>query len=147
MIQALSLPSLLSLYFVLTVMALYLIPLCYWQLMVLRGKRMENPDGSADDWHLQRIHYGMAFADLFIAIPVNIAGIILVFISPLWGYYTLALVSFWWLWAGVMATSTSLRFEKPKINLVWFLTFPLGALVGAYYIIWTIVHFEIIYTT
>ncbi len=146
MTQTLSLPSLVNLYFMLAIMALYLIPLCYWQLMVLRGQRMENPDGSVDDWHLQRIHYGMAFADLFIAIPVNIVGIILVFVSPLWGYYTLALVSFWWLWAGVMATSTSLRFEKPKINLVWFLVFPFGALLGTCYIIWTIVHFELIYT-
>ncbi|MCP4074572.1 MAG: hypothetical protein GY744_00115 [Gammaproteobacteria bacterium] len=145
MTQTLSLSSLLSLYFVLTIMALYLIPLSYWQLMVLRGKPMENPDGSVDDWHLQQILYGMAFADLFVAIPVNIIGIILVFINPLWGYYALALVSFWWLWTGVMSTSTSLRFEKPKINLMWFIIFPFGALVGGYYIIWTIIHFKQIF--
>ncbi len=93
-----------------------------------------------------RVLLYMALADLFVAIPVNIIGILLVFVSPLWGYYALALVSFWWLWAGVMTTSTSLRFEKPKINLLWFLTFPFGALVGACYILWTIVHFELIYT-
>lgn len=142
----LSLPSQLSLYLLLAIMVLYLIPLCYWQLMVLRGKRMVNPDGSADDWHQQRSHYGIAFADLFIACPINFAGIILVFVSPLWGFYTLAMVSFWWLWAGVMTTSTSLRFEKPKINLYWIVTFPLGALVGISYIFWTIVHFELIYS-
>ena len=143
----LSLPSQLSLYLLLIIMALYLIPLGYWQLMVLSGKRMGNPDGSADDWHQQRTHYGIAFADLFVACPINIAGIILVFVSPVWGFYSLALVSFWWLWAGVMTTSTSLRFENPKITLNWFVVFPLGALVGASYIIWTIVHFELIYAT
>jgi len=143
--QTLSTPSLLSLYLLLLIMALYLLLLIYWQLMVLRGKPMSNPDGSVDDWHQQRSHYGIAFADLFVACPINIIGIILLFVHPVWGYYILAMVSFWWLWAGVMTTSTSLRFENPKINLKWFLIFPLGAFVGAAYIIWTFVHFESIY--
>ncbi len=39
--------------------------------------------------------------------------IIMVFISPVWSYYALVLVSFWWLWANVMSTATSLRFENP----------------------------------
>jgi len=143
--QTLSTASLLSLYLLLLIMALYLLLLIYWQLMVLRGKSMKNPDGSVDDWHQQRTHYGIAFADLFIACPINITGIILVFVYPVWGYYILAMVSFWWLWAGVMTTSTSLRFEKPEINIKWFLTFPLGVFIGVFYIIWTLVHFELIY--
>lgn len=145
MTHTLSVPSLVSLYLLLATMALYLVPLIYWQLMVLKGRRMHNPDGSADDWNQQRIHYGIAFADLFVACPINIAGIILVFVSPVWGFYSLALVSFWWLWANVMTTSISLRFENPKITMSWFITFPFGALVGMAYIIWTIVHFKQIY--
>ncbi len=116
-----------------------------WQIMILRGKSFKNPDGSVDDWHEQTTHYGIAFADVFLACPANIAGIILVFVSPRWGYYLLALVSFWYVWANIMTTATSLRFHKPKITPMWFITFPLGTLVGLAYIIWTVVHFDAIY--
>ncbi len=113
--------------------------------MVLKGKAMKNPDGSVDDWHEQKTHYGMAFADVFLACPATIVGIVLVFVSPRWGYYLLALVSFWFVWANIMTTATSLRFEKPRINLVWFITFPFGSLLGLAYIVWTLVHFDNIY--
>jgi len=56
---------------------------------------MPNPDGSVDDWHEQKTHYDIALADVFFACPVGIIGIILVFVFPRWGYYLLALVSFW----------------------------------------------------
>lgn len=78
---------------------------------------MLNPDGSVDDWHEQKTHYDIAFADVLLACPAGIAGIILVFVSPRWGYYLLALISFWLLWANIMATSTSLRIEKPSLSL------------------------------
>ena len=106
---------------------------------------MKNPDGSSDSWHEQKILYGIAVADLILACPATIAGIVLVFICPQWGYYLLTLVSFWFVWANIMTTVTSLRFEKPKISLNWFIAFPFGIFLGIAYIIWTIIHFDIIY--
>lgn len=67
------------------------------------------------------------------------------FVTPRLGYYLLALVSFWLVWANIMTTVTSMRFEKPRISLSWFITFPFGALVGLAYVIWAFVHFDIIY--
>lgn len=61
------------------------------------------------------------------------------------GYYILALCGFWFLWANIMTTATSLRFEKPKITFIWFATFPLGSLLGLAYIVWTLVYFDAIY--
>ena len=144
--QELSLLSQVTLYVTLLIMGFLCIVIWDWQIKVLKGKPMKNPDGSFDNWHEQKTHYGIAIADIFLACPLNIVGIILVFVSPRWGYYLLALVSFWWVWANIMTTATSLRFEKPKINLMWFLVFPFGILVGLAYIIWTVVHFDIIYS-
>lgn len=106
---------------------------------------MTNPDGSVDDWHEQKTHFGIAFADVLLACPAGIIGIILVFVSPRWGFYLLALVSFWLLWANIMTTATSLRFEKPKLTFNWWFTFPIGSLVGLAFIIWTVLHFDSIY--
>jgi len=44
-----------------------------------------------------------------------------------------------------MTTVTSVRFEKPKITLNWLVTFPFGSVVGLAYIVWTLIHFDIIY--
>ena len=143
--QELSLFSQIIQYVLLGLIGLYSLLVGGWQIMVLKGKVMKNPDGSSDDWHEQKTHYGIAFADVILACPAGIAGIVLVFVSPRWGNYLLALVSFWFVWANVMTTATSLQFEKPKINLIWFMTFPLGILVGLAYIVWTIVHFDVIY--
>ena len=143
--QELSLISQISLYILLAIIGIICLIVWGWQIRVLKGKAMKNPDGSFDNWREQKTHYGIAFADIFFACPINIAGIVLVFISPRWGYYLLALVSFWFVWANVMTTATSLRFEKPKINLNWFITFPFGILVGMAYIAWTVVHFNTIY--
>ena len=133
------------LYVLLTLMGLISIIVWWWQIMVLKGKAMKNPDGSVDDWHEQKLCYGIAVADIFLACPATIAGIIMVFTSPRWGYYILALVSFWFVWSNVMTTVTSLRFEKRKLALSWFITFPFGSFVGLAYIIWTFIHFDIIY--
>jgi len=137
--------SQISLYLLLTLIGLLTMLIWYWQSMVFKGKAMLNPDGSSDNWHQQKILYGIAFADIFLACPASIIGIILVFVNPGWGYYLLALVSFWLVWANMMTTVTSLRFEKPSMTLNWFFVYPLGIVVGLTYIIWTIVHFEIIY--
>jgi hypothetical protein len=141
----LSIFSQINLYVLLVLMGLFALLVGGWQVMVLQGKAMKNPDGSSDDWHEQKTHYGTAFADVFVACPACIAGIVLVFISPRWGCYLLALVSFWFVWANLMTTVTSLRFEKPKITLNWFVTFPFGTLVGLAYIVWTLIHFDVIY--
>ena len=144
--QELSIFSQVNLYVIIGIMGFLCIVIWDWQIKVLKGKPMKNPDGSFDNWHEQKTHYGIAIADIFLACPVNIAGIILVFVSPRWGYYLLGLVSFWWVWANFMTTATSLRFEKLKITFMWFIVFPFGILVGLVYIIWTIVHFDIIYS-
>ena len=141
----LSLLSQISLYMLLALIGLFALLVGGWQIMVLQGKAMKNPDGSTDDWHAQKTHYGMAFADVFLACPTSIAGIVLTLIHARWGYYLLALVSFWFVWANIMTTVTSLRFEKPRINLRWLVTFPLGALIGLAYIVWTLAHFDPIY--
>ncbi|MFC1990342.1 hypothetical protein ACFLVW_07330 [Chloroflexota bacterium] len=113
--------------------------------MVLRGKSMKNPDGSVDDWHEQKIIYGIALADITIAIPVTFIGIALIFVGWRIGYYLTGLACFWFLWANVMTTATSLRFEKPKITLMWFIVFPLGAILGLSYIIWSLIYFQEIF--
>ena len=141
----LSLPSLLSLYVLLGLMGFYTLIVWGWQINILRGKAMKNPDGTFDNWREQKTHYGIAFADVFVACPLNAVGIVFVFLSPRWGYYLLALASFWWVWANIMTTSTSLRFEQPKITPAWIIAFPSGILVGLAYIVWTVVHFDTIY--
>lgn len=143
--NTLSIASLVSLYILLGIMALYCLVVLGWQVMVMKGRVMKNADGSFDSWNQQKTHYGIAVADIFLACPLNIAGIILIFIAPRWGYYLLALVSFWWVWANIMTTATSLRFENPKMTLNWFITFPFGIIIGLAYIVWSIVNFNIIY--
>lgn len=134
-----------TLYVLLALIGLLSLIVWGWQIQVLRGKEMKNPDGTADSWQEQKIFYGIAFADIFIACPLSIFGIVLVFLSPRWGYYLLAWVSFWFVWANTMTTATSLRFEKPKITLNWIIVFPFGALVGLAYFLWTLFHFETIF--
>lgn len=141
----LTLFSQISLYLLLVLIGLLSLIIWGWQCRVLQGQSMSNPDGSLDDWHQQKTHYGIAFADVTLACPVSITGIILVFLAPRWGFYLLALASFWFLWANVMTTATSLRFEKPKVTLQWIVVYPLGAVVGLAYIIWSFVHFDAIY--
>ncbi|MFC1524182.1 hypothetical protein ACFL6N_05255 [Thermodesulfobacteriota bacterium] len=133
-------------YALITLLGLFTVLLAGWQVMVLRGKAMKNPDGSTDDWHEQKIIYGMAFADLFVIVPACLAGIVLVFINLAWGCYLLSLVGFWFVWVNVVTTVTSLRFEKPKITANWFIIFPTGAIVGLAYLAWMIVHFDTIFS-
>ena len=143
--QELSIVSQITLYVLVALIGLFTLLIGGWQIMVLKGKEMKNPDGSFDDWHKQKTHFGIAFADVFFACPVSIVGIILMFVAPRWGYYLLALVSFWLVWANTMTTTTSLRFEKPKINLIWLIVFPFEILIGLAYILWTFIHFDTIF--
>ena len=61
------------------------------------------------------------------------------------GLFLLAMVAFWFVWANLMTTATSLRFENPKLSPNWWIAFPTGILVGLAYILWTFVHFDSIY--
>ncbi|WP_440955932.1 hypothetical protein ACSAZK_02965 [Methanosarcina sp. Mfa9] len=130
------------LYAILFLFGLYIIPLFGWQIMVLRGRSMKNPDGSVDDWHEQKLFYGIALADIIITVPVTLTGIALIFAGWRAGYYLTGLVSFWFLWTNVMTTATSLRFENPKISFNWLITYPFGAVLGLAYIIWSLVYFQ-----
>lgn len=82
--QSLSLSSQITLYVLLVLIGLLAIIVWGWQIQVLRGKEMKNPDGSVDDWHEQPIFYGMAIADIFLACPLSVIGIVFVFVNPRW---------------------------------------------------------------
>jgi len=144
-IQTLPLASQVSLYVLLILTGLFSLLVFCWQLMILRGKAMPNPDGTSDDYLEQKTHYGIAFADVFLACPASFVAIALVFISPRWGYYLLAMAAFWFVWANLMTTATSLRFENPKLSLNWRIAFPTGIIIGLATILWTVIHFETIY--
>jgi hypothetical protein len=133
------------LYIVIGLFGLLAIIVFGWQIMVLRGKSMKNPDDSVDDWHEQKLCYGIALADITIAVPLTLVGIVLILIGLRIGYYLTGLASFWFLWTNVMTTATSLRFEKPKITLMWIIVFPFGAIVALAYIVWTLFYFENIF--
>lgn len=133
------------LYMLLALMGFIALVVSFWQFNVIKGKAMKNPDGSVDDWHEQKIFYGIAVADLLLSVPATFVGIIMVFVSPRWGHYILTLVSFWFVWANIMTTATSVHFEKPKINKSWFIAFPFGCFVGLAYIIWAIIYFDVIF--
>ena len=134
------------LYIIVVIFGLLAIIVFGWQINVLRGKSMKNPDGSVDDWRKQKLFYGIALADITMAIPLTLVGIVSIFLGWRIGYYLTGLASFWFLWTNVMTTATSLRFEKPKITLMWFIVFPFGAIIGLAYVVWTLVHFEAIFS-
>lgn len=115
----------------------------YWaQIGCVRGKPFENPDGTKDDWREQKLFYGIAWADILLACPVSFTALVLIFFAPRWGFFLMGMVSFWFLWANLMTTITSLRFEKPKITFQWLVVFPLGAVVGLSFLAWMVVHFD-----
>jgi hypothetical protein len=145
MIEEISTASRIVLYTLLVVKGLFAVLILYWQVNVLRGRAMNNPDGTVDDWHEQKTHYGIAVADVVWSVPLTLAGIVLALMSSRWGFYILALVSFWWVWANTMTTATSLRFEKPAITFAWLITFPFGIFIGLAYIAWTVLYFSAIY--
>jgi len=120
-----SLASKIILYVIISLFALFAVIVFIWQIAVLRGKSMNNPDGTVDDWHEQKILYGIAVADIVVAVPVAIIGVVFIFIGWRIGYYLTGLASFWYLWTNIMATATSLRFESPKISINWIVVFPL----------------------
>lgn len=144
-IQTLPLAAQISLYVLLILICLFSLLVFGWQIMILRGKAMQNPDGTSDDYHEQKTHFGIAFADVFLACPASFVAIALVFISPRWGFYLLAMVSFWFVWANIMTTATSLKFENPKLTLNWLIVFPTGIILGLATVLWTVIHFDTVF--
>ena len=142
-----TLPALsqISLHGVLILMGVMALLVAIWQVRVLRGESMKAVDGSRDDWHEQKIMYGIAVADLLVAIPMTFLGIGLIYTNFEWGYLVMALSGMWFLWANVMGTATSLRFENPTISLMWIITFPTGAILGVTYLLWMVIHFDKVY--
>ena len=136
----LSVFSLITLYTLLAFIGVLSLLILGFQVQVLRGKRMPNPDGSADDWHEQKIFYGIAVADILFACPLGFAVVVLVLTGSPWGFFLLPVHGFYFLWANTMTTATSLRFHNPKFTLMWFIVFPLGALVGAATLLWSAIH-------
>lgn len=140
----LSLVSKLILYLDVGLMGVIALLLFRWQMTVLQGRAMKNPDGSVDDWHEQKILYGIAIADLLLAVPLTMAGVVLIYLGWGIGFYIMGLASFWFLWVNTATTLTSLRFQKPRVTFSWFLVFPFGAILGLVYIVWSLVHIELI---
>jgi hypothetical protein len=140
-----SLWSKLILYLDVGLMGVIALLLLRWQVSVLQGRAMNNPDGTADDWHTQKILYGMALADILLAIPLTLAGVALVFLGVKIGFYIMGMVSFWFLWINLATTLTSVRFERPRFTFSWFLVFPLGAILGLVYILWSLAHFTAVF--
>lgn len=118
-----------------------------WQICVLSGRANENPDGTVDDWHEQKILFGIAVADIFLSCPMIVIGAALVLVqeNSRIGHFLLIMTSFWFVWTNTAFTVTSLRFEKPEISLEWFIVFPFGILVGLLYIIWILFNFDKIF--
>lgn len=89
------------LYLLIGLMVLFDLFVLWWQIMVLKGKTMKNPDGSFDSYHEQKSHYGMAVADVFLICPAILVGVLLVLFGSLW-------VSLGLLCAGLMQLLVSL---------------------------------------
>ncbi len=142
--EDLSLLSRLTLYPLLGLLAFFSGLLAWFQAQVLRGKAMPNPDGSFDDWHRQKTHYGIAVADLFITVPATVAAIVAIFLSLRWGLFFLSMVGYFYVWANTMTTVTSLRFERPKITLMWIIVFPAGIVVGLAVLAWVTLHLHMV---
>ncbi len=135
--------STLTLYGLLAFIAVLSLLILGFQINVFRGKRMPNPDGSADDWHEQKIFYGIAVADILFACPLGFAVVALTLAGSPWGLFLLPAHGFYFLWANTMTTATSLRFHSPRFTLMWFIVFPLGAIVGAATLLWSALHFAL----
>lgn len=133
------------LYVLLAVVSLVTVIVLLAQIGCVREKPFENPDGTRDDWREQKVFYGIAWADILVACPLSFAGVALVFLAPQWGFFVMGMVSFWFVWANVMTTVTSLRFENPRITLRWFVVFPMGAVIGLAFLAWIFLHFRFVF--
>jgi len=76
---------------------------------------------------------------------LSFAGTVLVFMASRWGFLLMAMIAFWMVWINLATTATSLKFERPQITLMWFITFPFAGLVGLAFLLWISVHFEAVF--
>lgn len=143
--MALGIVSQSILFVILFLMGLYSILAFWFQYNVYRGRGMKNPDGTVDSWKEQNIFFGAAIADMMIAVPATLIGIALVFIRLHIGIHILSMVSFWFIWANIMTTFTSLKFAKPKITMEWLIVFPSGIVIGAAFVMWLVFNFNAIF--
>lgn len=134
-----------SLYLLLALVTVFTGIVLFAQVGCLRGKPFENPDGTKDDWKEQKLFFGIAWADILVACPLSFLGVPLVFLAPRWGFFILGMVGFWFVWANLMMTLTSLRFERPKITAQWIVVFPTGAVTGLALLAWIVVHFDVVF--
>ena len=144
-LETLPLSSALSLHIVLALIGLLTLIVAWAQIGCLRGRPFQNPDGTSDDWREQKIFYGIAWADLTVAVPLSLTGLVMTFTSPRAGLFILGGVSVWFVWSNTMTTVTSLRFEHPRITLQWLIVFPFGLVVGLAYLAWILLHFGVVY--
>lgn len=133
------------LYVLMLLITLLTFALAWAQIGLLRGRPFQNPDGTTDDWREQKLFYGIAMADLTVAVPATGAGLVLTFLAPKIGLLVLGAISFWMVWINLTTTITSLRFESPRLTLAWLVVFPFGILVGLAYLVWLAVHFRFFY--
>lgn len=133
------------LYVLLVLVSLVTVIVLFAQIGCVREKPFENPDGTRDDWREQELFFGIAWADIIVACPLSFAGVALVFLAPRWGFFLMGMVSFWFVWANVMTTVTSLRFAEPRITLQWFVVFPMGTLIGLSLLVWVFLHFRLVF--
>lgn len=133
------------LYVLLVLVSLVTVIVLFAQIGCVREKPFENPDGTRDDWREQELFFGIAWADIIVACPLSFAGVALVFLAPRWGFFLMGMVSFWFVWANVVTTVTSLRFAKPRITLQWFVVFPMGTLIGLSLLVWVFLHFRLVF--
>ena len=55
------------------------------------------------------------------------------------------MIGFWFVYANILTTATSLKFEKPRFTFMWFIVYPMGILVGVAVLAWAGVHFRSVY--
>ena len=61
-------------YILITLLGIFTLLVWWAQVEVLRGGAFRNPDGTVDDWHEQKVIFGISLADVFLACPAGAAG-------------------------------------------------------------------------
>lgn len=133
------------LYFCIAFYGLFIPLELFVQIKMLKGQKVPKPDGSFDQIETYPEFFAYAIGNLFLLLPVMIASIILVLLSHRMGFYLMALVSFWMVFNYFCRTAVSFKVYTPKPSLKWIFVFPWYAIIGLIYIVWSVVHFGIIY--
>ena len=125
-----------GLFVVFLLFAVYIVALGYWQIMVLLGNPMANPDGTVDSL-ADPLFFGFAVADLAVMIPAAILGIVGMLMQKKWGLFLSAMFSFLIFYMSFAVTASSLWSNGFNvITLEWLLLFPSGCVVAVAFWIW-----------